>query len=111
MPETLLVKIPAGIEEGMSLRAPGHGLRQRHRMLALVSQPDNEALDVIEHLTPDPTATVARIKAQLRAHDQGATPVQATQVGGSKEIENVFGIAYAEARESVTSTSLPAPCS
>ncbi len=68
-------------------------------LLALISQPDNEALKIIEHLTADPKATVARIKDQIHAHYQGAAPVQANQIVGSKEIGDVFSTAYEEARK------------
>ena len=67
-------------------------------LLALVSQPDSEAMKIIEQIMPDPLDTVTQIKSLVQHHYQHAVPVQATQIVGSQEVSEVFRIAYEEAR-------------
>ena len=67
-------------------------------LLALVSQPDSEAIKIIEQVMPDPLDTVTQIKSQVQRHYQQAVPVQATQIVGSQEVSEAFRIAYEEAR-------------
>jgi ATP-dependent Clp protease ATP-binding subunit ClpC len=68
-------------------------------LLALLSQPDSEAIKVLENLLSDPGATVERIKGQVRRRYQGAAPVNANQIVASQEVTDVFRIAFDEAKK------------
>ncbi len=68
-------------------------------LLALLSQPDSEAMKVIEMITPDPLDVVTQIKAQIQHHYQLSAPSKATQIVGSQELTNLFQVAYEEARK------------
>ena len=74
-------------------------------LLARLGQPDNEALAIIERMTEDRSATVAKIREEVRAHYQVARPVEASQIVGSKEIGDVFTIAYEEAKKATSPSS------
>ena len=63
-------------------------------LLALLSQPDSEAMEIIERLTSDPMDTISQIKGKIYNHFQKAAPVNATQIVGSQELQTLFKIAY-----------------
>lgn len=66
---------------------------------ALLSQPDSEAVKILEHVVDDMFETVAGINAQISRHHQSVAPVQATQIVASQEVDEVFNIAYKEATQ------------
>ena len=68
-------------------------------LLALVSQPDSEAISIIDKIVSDQIAAINQIKDQIYQHYQQATPVQATQIVGSKEVADLFHCAYEEAKK------------
>lgn len=68
-------------------------------LLALVAQPDSEAMQIIEHIASNPIDTLTQIKGQIYNHNQQAAPIKATQIVGSQELSNLFEIAYDEARK------------
>ena len=68
-------------------------------LLALVSQPDSEAISIIDKIVSDQVAAISQIKDQIYLHYQQAAPVQATQIVGSKEVADLFHIAYEEAKK------------
>ena len=67
-------------------------------LLALVSQPDSEAMKILERLVSDPVDLITRIKGQIHQHHQRAAPVQANQIVSSQEVADVFSVAYEEAK-------------
>lgn len=68
-------------------------------LLALLSQRDAEAMKIIEVLSPDAVDTVTKLKSRIYQHYHQASPVQATQVVGTKEIADLFSIAYEQAQQ------------
>jgi ATP-dependent Clp protease ATP-binding subunit ClpC len=79
------------------------GLRQNQLtpdflLLALLSQPDSEAMRVLEKLLMSPAEAVERIKGRIRQHYQRAAPVQANQVVATQELVDCFRVAYEEAK-------------
>lgn len=66
-------------------------------LLALVAQPDSEAMQIIEHITSNPVNALTQIKEQIYKHYQQATPEKVTRIIGSQELSNLFQIAYDEA--------------
>lgn len=68
-------------------------------LLALLSQPDGEAMQILEKLLSNPEEPVARIKERVLAHYQHATPVQASQIVASQEVTELFRLAYEEAKQ------------
>ena len=80
------------------------GLRQNQLspdfiLLALLSQPDGEALQIMENLLSDPNAAAERIKGQIRQRYQGAAPVTANQIVATQEVADLFRAAYEEAKQ------------
>ncbi len=80
------------------------GLRQNQLtpdfvLLALLSQPDSEAMQILEGLLSDPTAAAERIKGQIRQHYQRAAPVAANQIVATQEVAELFRVAYEEAKQ------------
>jgi len=67
-------------------------------LLALLSQPDSEAVRVLEKLAPDPLEAISRIKGEIRHHYDQAVPVQGNQIVGSQEVADLFRRAYDLAR-------------
>jgi ATP-dependent Clp protease ATP-binding subunit ClpC len=67
-------------------------------LFALVSQPDSEAVKIIQHLVPDPASTIAQLKGHIQGQHQPGTPVQATQIVASQELNNLFEVAYNETK-------------
>lgn len=67
-------------------------------LLALLSQPDNEAVKIINQVATDPDDVITQIKGQIYQHYQTAAPVNATQVVGAQEILNLFQVAEDEAQ-------------
>ena len=67
-------------------------------LLALLSQPDAEAVKIIERVTPEPIDTIAQIKAQLYRQTQQAAPAKTMQIVGSGELSNLFRSAGEEAK-------------
>lgn len=63
-------------------------------LLALVAQPDSEAMEIIGRLSSDPMDTITQLKGQIYKHFQQAAPVDATQIVGSQELQILFKIAY-----------------
>jgi ATP-dependent Clp protease ATP-binding subunit ClpC len=68
-------------------------------LLGLLSQPDSEALRILEHLLPNHGEAVERIKAAVRHRYERATPVQARQIVASQETGEAFRAAYEEAKQ------------
>lgn len=68
-------------------------------LLALLSQPDSEAVKIIETISAEPVDVVTQIKARIRKHYQLATPSKATQVVASQELANLFQVAYEETKK------------
>ncbi len=68
-------------------------------LLALLAQPDSEAAKIIAQISPDPVDVTAQLKAKISQHYQLSQPSQATQIVGSRELENLFQAAYEEARK------------
>ncbi|MDK1025239.1 MAG: Clp protease N-terminal domain-containing protein, partial [Gammaproteobacteria bacterium] len=66
---------------------------------ALLSQPDSEAVKILEHVVDDVFETVAGINAQISRQHQSVAPVQASQIVASQEVDAVFNIAYKEATQ------------
>lgn len=80
------------------------GLRQNQLtpdfvLLALLSQPDSEAMQILEGLLSDPTTAAERIKGQIRQHYQRAAPVAANQIVATQEVAELFRAAYEEAKQ------------
>jgi ATP-dependent Clp protease ATP-binding subunit ClpC len=80
------------------------GMRQNlltpdYILLALLSQPDGEATQILANLLSDPGDASERIKARVRQHCQAARPVQANQVVVTQELVELFRIAYEEATQ------------
>jgi len=80
------------------------GLRQNQLtpdfvLLALLSQPDSEAMQILEGLLSDPTAAAERIKGQIRQHYQRAAPIAANQIVATQEVAELFRAAYEEAKQ------------
>ncbi len=67
-------------------------------LVALLSQTDSEAYQVLKTLVADAEQTAADIIGQVRQHYQRAAPVKANQIVASQEIAEVFRIAYGEAQ-------------
>lgn len=68
-------------------------------LLALLSQSDSEAYKIFEKIMPDPDAAASRLNDQIRQQQQVAGSVKMTQIVMSQETEDVFGIAYGEAKK------------
>ena len=80
------------------------GMRQNlltpdYILLALLSQPDGEAPQILGNLLSDPGEAGERIKARVRQHCQSARPVQANQVVVTQELVELFRLAYEEATQ------------
>jgi ATP-dependent Clp protease ATP-binding subunit ClpC len=67
-------------------------------LFALVSQPDSEAVKIIQRLVPDPASAIAQLKGHIQGQHQPGTPVQATQIVASQELNNLFEVAYNETK-------------
>ena len=68
-------------------------------LLALLSQPDGEAMKILENLLSNPAEAAQRIKGRVLGHYQRATPVQANQIVASQELMELFRLAYEEAKQ------------
>ena len=68
-------------------------------LLALLSQPDGEAMKILENLLSNPAEPVERIKERVLGHYQRATAVQANQIVASQELMELFRLAYEEAQQ------------
>ncbi len=68
-------------------------------LLALISQPDAEAVKIIERALPEPVDAITQLKAQIAQHYQEATPTQATQIVGTQELSTLFQVAHDEAKK------------
>jgi ATP-dependent Clp protease ATP-binding subunit ClpC len=80
------------------------GLRQNQLtldfiLLALLSQPDSEAMQILENLLSDPGSAAERIKGQIRQYYQRAAPVGANQIVATQEVAELFRAAYEEAKQ------------
>ncbi|KPJ89403.1 MAG: Clp protease [Gammaproteobacteria bacterium SG8_11] len=67
-------------------------------LFALVSQPDTEAVKIIQHIISDPVKAIAQLKGHIQAQHPSSGPVQATQIVASQELNNLFQVAYDEAK-------------
>ncbi|MGD8309852.1 MAG: ATP-dependent Clp protease ATP-binding subunit [Chromatiales bacterium] len=68
-------------------------------LLALLSQPDSEAVKILERLLPDSPEAVSRMLDAIRAgHPAASAPVQTMQVVASQELVEVFQAAWEEAQ-------------
>jgi len=68
-------------------------------LLALLAQPDSEAMKIIASLSAEPMETASRIREQIQQHNQLAAPTDATQIVASQELTNLFEVAYEEAKK------------
>jgi ATP-dependent Clp protease ATP-binding subunit ClpC len=68
-------------------------------LLALLAQPDAEAVKIIEQISNEPVDTITQIKAQLYRQIQQAAPARAVQIVGSNELADLFRSAGDEAKE------------
>ncbi len=68
-------------------------------LLALLAQPDGEAVEILQNLLSNPADAAERIRDRVLAHYQRATPVQANQVVASQELMELFRLAYEEAKQ------------
>ncbi|MEA3274192.1 MAG: AAA family ATPase [Pseudomonadota bacterium] len=68
-------------------------------LLALLSQPDGEAMKILENLLSNPGEATERIKGRIRQHYQQAAPVKADQIVATQELVDLFRIAYEEAKQ------------
>jgi ATP-dependent Clp protease ATP-binding subunit ClpC len=68
-------------------------------LLALLSQPDSEAMRILENLLSDPSTAAERIKSQIHQHYQAAAPSKANQIVATQEVADLFRIAYEEAKQ------------
>ncbi len=80
------------------------GMRQNllspdYILLALLSQLDGEAVQILANLLSDPGEAGERIKARVRQHCLSAKPVQANQVVVTQELVELFRLAYEEATQ------------
>jgi ATP-dependent Clp protease ATP-binding subunit ClpC len=67
-------------------------------LFALVSQTDSEAVKIIQHIVADPVRAIAQLKGQIQAQHKASSPVQANQIVASQELNNLFQVAYDEAK-------------
>ncbi|MEH6575954.1 MAG: AAA family ATPase [Amphritea sp.] len=67
-------------------------------LLALLSQPDSGAMQIITRLLPNPVDIATQIKGEIYQHYKMAAPVEITQVVASSEFKAVFEAAYHESR-------------
>jgi len=88
--------LEAAVSELASLRQ--NTLGPDFILLALLSQKDSEAMQVLERLLPDYRATVQQITGDIYRRYENAAPVQATQVVATQEINDIFRIALQEAQ-------------
>ncbi|MGB0467078.1 MAG: ATP-dependent Clp protease ATP-binding subunit [Pontibacterium sp.] len=65
-------------------------------LLALLTDPDNEAHQIIARLTQEPKILVSNITQQIRLHYQHAMPVKSDQVVASQEVNALFITALEE---------------
>ena len=80
------------------------GLRQNQLtpdfiLLALLSEPDGEAMQILENLLSDPASAAERIKGQIRQQYQNTEPVAANQIVATQEVADLFRAAYEEAKQ------------
>jgi ATP-dependent Clp protease ATP-binding subunit ClpC len=68
-------------------------------LMALLAQPDSEAVKVIEIQVQDPIDVITQLKAKIAQHYQLSAPSQTTQIVGSQELSNLFQVAFEETRE------------
>jgi ATP-dependent Clp protease ATP-binding subunit ClpC len=68
-------------------------------LLALLAQPDSEAMRILETLLSKPADAVDRIGGRIRAHYAHAAPAKANQIVASQELVELFRIAYEEAKQ------------
>ena len=68
-------------------------------LLALLSQPDGEAVKILANLLSNPAEAAERIKGRILKHYERATRVQANQIVASQELVELFRIAYDEAKQ------------
>ena len=67
-------------------------------LLALLTQPDTEAVKIIKAVVKDPVETLAEIKTRIFQYYEQAIPTtEATQIVGTQEISDLFRIARDEA--------------
>ncbi len=67
-------------------------------LVALLSQPDSEARKILEELLPDTDAAVNRIIGRIRQRYHRPASEQPQQIVASREIPEVFRVAYGEAK-------------
>ncbi len=68
-------------------------------LLALLSQPDAEAIKIIEKVVSNPVDTITQIRAQIHQHIQPGNEMQSNQIVGSPELAELFRQAYEEAKQ------------
>jgi ATP-dependent Clp protease ATP-binding subunit ClpC len=68
-------------------------------LLALLSQPDSEAMRILQNLLSNPAEAVNRLRDRIRAHYAHAAATKANQIVASQELVELFRIAYDEAQQ------------
>lgn len=68
-------------------------------LLALLAQPDSEAVKIIETISAEPIETASQIRVAIQQRIQPAAPTNTTQIVASQELSNLFQIAYEEAKK------------
>jgi ATP-dependent Clp protease ATP-binding subunit ClpC len=67
-------------------------------LLALLSQPDSEAVKILEHRLDTPRETIASLIGQIRQQLPQATSTHTGQIVASQEVADVFRIALEQAK-------------
>jgi ATP-dependent Clp protease ATP-binding subunit ClpC len=62
-------------------------------LMALLAQPDSEAIKVLETLVQNPIDVITQLKAKIAQHYRLSTPAKTTQITGSQELSNLFQVA------------------
>ncbi len=68
-------------------------------LIALLAQADSEAVKVIETLAKDSIDVITQLKANIAQHYRLSTPSETTQIMASQELNNLFQVAFDEARQ------------
>lgn len=89
--------LEAAVSELVSLHQ--NTLTPEFILLALISDSNSEARQVLEKLSKDPKTIVANLSSQVHLHYQNAAPLRAAQIVATQEVAEAFSIALNEAKE------------
>jgi ATP-dependent Clp protease ATP-binding subunit ClpC len=68
-------------------------------LLALLSQPDAEAVRILEHLLSNPAEAIGHIREAILQGHQTPTASRSSQIMASQELNELFQVAYEEAKQ------------